>query len=88
MGGVVALAVLAGGAWWFLRRKRKTGERREGGGQGPRMGYQEAGVGDERSFQYQMEKGGVHEVVGEGLRREELDASGVRSELGGGGVGR
>lgn len=86
---MLALAVLAGGAWWFLRRKRKS---EVGGGEEvPRVGYQEAGAGagaGERPLRYQMEKGGVHEVVGEGLGREELDASGERSELGGVGVGR
>lgn len=57
----------------------------------PPMGYHEAGagVGEERvPYQYQMEKGGVHEVMGDGLRREELDVSGARSELNGRSVKR
>lgn len=86
MGGVVALAVLlALGAWWLLRRRK-----RKEGAQVPAVGYHEAGAGvaEERPLQYQMEKGGVHEVPGDGWRREELDANGVRGELNGVGVTR
>jgi len=85
--------VLAAGVWWLLRRWKRRG-RREGEGmrpQVPPMGYHEAGAGaaEERvPYQYQMGKGGVHEVMGDGLWREELDVSGARSELNGRSVKR